>query len=199
MGKARPVGFPSKIHQEVLVHGQASLLSVHVDLQHDRAFPARGRERSRYRQANHGPVQEILPFTLLFCIEEEAFSLTPGLPLGEGSGGPVAVLARSSAHVVFPSSQGMRPKRSAGCVRQAGAGLAGAGHPLLCYLRASLVDTLGDAAAETRPGSQNSTDGFAPPCRREGSGSPSKTPALRLHTGSSSTLPSQGGLGANCL
>lgn len=74
MGKARPIGFLSKIHQEVLVHGQASFLSVHVNLQHDRAFPARGQERSYYRQANHGPVQETLLFSLLFRIEEESFS-----------------------------------------------------------------------------------------------------------------------------
>lgn len=42
VGEARPVGFLSKIHQEVLVHRQAALLRVHIDLQHDRAFPARG-------------------------------------------------------------------------------------------------------------------------------------------------------------
>ena len=42
VGKAWPVGLLSKIHQEVLVHRQASLLCVHIDLQHDRAFPARG-------------------------------------------------------------------------------------------------------------------------------------------------------------
>lgn len=89
MGKARPIGFLSEIHQEVLVHGQASFLSVHINLQHDRAFPVGGRESRYYRQARG---------SLHALHGVEAFSLTSCLLHREDSRGPLPAAANTSTH-----------------------------------------------------------------------------------------------------
>lgn len=103
-GKARPIGFLSEIHQEVLVHRQASFLSVHINLQHDRAFPAGGRESRHYRQARGA---------LPALHEVEAFSLTSCLLHREDSRGPLPAVSNTSTHGSVLNSHWRRVNRQA--------------------------------------------------------------------------------------